>query len=655
MLDQGFVFASNDIDLLNQDLTDHNIKNVHVEDSLLKTDHRFRHVHDYRQNPNSSSQQICTNSSEKEADPSWQDTSPGIFMAIEAEQLDSSELGSRSKVQLTIESALTKAGFRVIESTNDHMTDNVFVTVMQEGYITVRLHEKEKYVSFDTLLWSSFSEHEALKKSLVESVGGTIGETSSFRIVTGGMFGTKTWKEDRKSHGPEVVNKCPESKETLFVKPVNNFPIALEGSIDLVQQEEKFNVAVLCASEGLRCESIDLLAQNPRVASVVTFHACPETASFNDDKVCGIASAAKTIDSMLSFPSSAKIRAIVVDPGCPPSMEEVPLILKQKDVIESNVLAMATVSSRNDLWRRQLVDKIRRKVVPIDPVFRAHVLFNSTSDESTSSMELAITSSGDELFIEHLKEAVATMQEKSGHDLQVRNVLGGLWREETRWIFPDEEASKLFFPEDYDHSSALDQYIGQRPLGVQAVVQLHNLAPLEMNEEVEYTLYLENEETFKSNVKKIHDDGSYTVYDWFGEDLTLPRFRANSLRGEKVANLTASDMKELFHDVFVGEDENPMYTKTFDGIGEGLVFVAIWEDGQVVMVWDGHHTVDVNIYCDTLRTYQIIQNRIQGELPSLKIHLLDIHPRGYGHVVNFATDMEELPTPHWFDDVETKE
>mmetsp|Transcript_33650 Transcript_33650/g.81579 ORF Transcript_33650/g.81579 Transcript_33650/m.81579 type:complete len:145 (-) Transcript_33650:205-639(-) len=138
------------------------------------------------------------------------------------------------------------------------------------------------------------------------------------------------------------------------------------------------------------------------------------------------------------------------------------------------------------------------------------------------------------------------MQEKNGFDLHVSHILGGLWRQETRWVFPDREASKLYYPEDYDHTSAMDQYLSQRPMGLQAVVQLHNLAPLEMNEAVEYSLYMEKEETFKSNVKANNGDGDYTVFDFFGEDLKLPRFRLTSLSGDGVANLTASGVKEVY-------------------------------------------------------------------------------------------------------------
>ena len=268
--DQGFVIASNDVNLLNRDLTHHKVDDVLVEDTLIKTEHQFHFVHDYRRNPSSTYDKLCKDPDAAPVEKDYQDASPGIFMVLEAEELTSKHLKNTKKIKEIIEKALEKEGMHVVSSTAGKKTDTQFVTILKEGYIVVRLDAEHKYCGFDILLWSSFDSFEAVKLALIRAVGGSRDKMSSFRIVTGGMFGVGTWKEDAKSHGPQIEKTC--SKDKLPVRalesPESLLDVILAESLDLVDKDAKITVAVLCGpkDEDEPCKSVDTLKGKKKVS-----------------------------------------------------------------------------------------------------------------------------------------------------------------------------------------------------------------------------------------------------------------------------------------------------------------------------------------------------------------------------------------------------
>eukprot|EP00980_Cylindrotheca_fusiformis_P000518 scaffold129_cov79-Cylindrotheca_fusiformis.AAC.2 len=623
--DQGFVFASNDVSLLNQELTDHKVENVLVEDSLLKTDHQFRFVHDYRHNPSSTFHKLCKNpDDEATADTEshhQESNSPGIFMALEAEELTSKQLASPSKVKKAIEKALKKQGMHVISSTNNKIAESSFVTVFQEGYLTVHLNADKKYCGFDILLWSSFEKFEAVKTAVVKSVGGDTSNTSSFRIVTGGMFGVSTWREDAKSHGPQITKKCSSNSNQndgpvrASASPDSVMEIALEGSLGLVQRNESYVVAILCGTENEPCKSIPVLEQqSDKVSAVIPLYACSISSSTNkkqnsieEIQHCSTSAASEKLETEIGQKKkkeTEKIQMVVVDPAATIAMEDIVDMMSDNLYLEQNVYAVAMIDSKTELWKRSVVDRIRTRITRLDPVFRAHVLLNTTE----SSLELAVASSGDEYFIEHLKSVVSSMEERAADgevlSLEIRNIFGGSWKAEPTYIVKDDAGLKFFTPEDFQHrkNSSLEQYKTQRPIGIQSISQYTNVVRGRQK---------------KLTVEEIND-GFLKV-------------------------LSSSDL--------MGSSKDP-FTATFDSVGDGIVQLAIWEnDGMIIFVWDGRVQLDVNIYCGNdnakLDVLNDIQTAVEQAMPNLRIKLRDFHPRGYGRVVNFVEDLKDLPEPYW--------
>ena len=93
-------------------------------------------------------------------------------------------------------------------------TDKIVVTLLQEGYVVTRVYPEHDYVGFDFQLWSSFEKQNAGKRALIEAMGSDFEgpSSSSYRVVTGGMFGIKTWKDDEKNRGPKLKG-CDELEE----------------------------------------------------------------------------------------------------------------------------------------------------------------------------------------------------------------------------------------------------------------------------------------------------------------------------------------------------------------------------------------------------------------------------------------------------------
>ncbi|KAL3936125.1 MAG: hypothetical protein SGBAC_008493, partial [Bacillariaceae sp.] len=208
--DQAAIFASNDVNFLYQELTEHKLTEdapLLVEKDSMLTKHQFDRVHDYRHNPNPAFKKICKKM--QDADETTQDgdkpqtTAPGIMMIVEAESL-TADLSSPAVVQSAIIDAIEGLGLTVVSDKSSSLESPLFVIMMKEGYVVVRLWSEENYCALDIHLWSSFNSHEGLKKAIVvEALGGDLTNkfTSSYRIVAGGMFGLSDWKEESKKHG----------------------------------------------------------------------------------------------------------------------------------------------------------------------------------------------------------------------------------------------------------------------------------------------------------------------------------------------------------------------------------------------------------------------------------------------------------------------
>ena len=139
---------------------------------------------------------------------------------------------------------------------------------------------------------------------------------------------------------------------------------------------------------------------------------------------------------------------------------------------------------------------------------------------------------------------------------------------------------KLFSWEDYDQRPGLQQFYGQRPVGLQSVFQL-GLAP---------------------DAKKV---------------------------------LSSSSIKKAFTSAVQKWGKKGVH-EAFHEIGEGALYVALSSEGQVAVMWDGVESVIINIftYDETLNHYEAFATPFTDYLPTMNLMLSDEQPRGYGKVIN---------------------
>ena len=82
-------------------------------------------------------------------------------------------------------------------------------------------------------------------------------------------------------------------------------------------------------------------------------------------------------------------------------------------------------------------------------------------------------------------------------------------------------------------------------------------------------------------------------------------------------------------------------------IGSGLVITASWSNGHSILKWDGKKRVDINVftYEEDMESRIAFQVAFSNQIEYMKSVTRDEHPRGYGGIVNFKSEIAK--PPHW--------
>lgn len=593
------------------------VKNLYIQDQSNIAD-RYEYLHDYHHN--TTANRIC--SLETVEDEEKQTRSPGILMIVEAENV-SFDLSDTEQLATVLNQALETGGLHLIStSTSKKDASGVFsvTAVMQEGYIIARAHPDRLYCGFDIHLWALFDKHEPVKASLLSGLQGT-GTVSAFRIVAGGVFGIDSWKDDEKKRGPRVVHACDEDVLPDRSGEVNpeHMRAALTESLSLIKTEggKSLIVIVLCGyKKKTSCDAIDIVKKQRPKARVVPFWSCSdienefEQGAAGRMRSCEAKVLAKltenlsskdggTLEKLVSFVSDSvtggpRYGALVVDSSVPYIFARIVYKVlrtkRSKWFKQSQFTAIAVGSTSEQEWQRHFMERFRTEVMVYDPSFRSETLFNSTD----SFFELNVYSSGDFDFIGKHQKVLTSIEKKTGLVKDIRGIRGGPFTKD-----PDWKWSHFFLPEDYDQTGPLQQWQTQVPLGYQTIFQLEP----KLGSQVDLDLNPEHlKEAFQSAVEP------------------------------KLAQ----------------ETETAMET-----VGEGCVVSAMWQGGNVVLLWDGRNHVDLNIYMSTENS--TLAEEFVGEFnrqfkKSFDTVLRDQHPRGIGRVVNFKSDIYNQTNeerPHW--------
>jgi len=616
---QAFILGSNGIDFLHQSVHHHNIQgeNLLIKDVKNERD-KFEVYHDYQRNI-ATSQKYCRSSDEPEMpEIAIQTKSPGILMIIEAEGVSVDIIQSKEMFRDAISASLVKVGLTVQSTVVDSLltpekgdkgeTSNggtgvsihTVAVTLKEGYVLARSYPNLEYCAFDIHLWSTFEKHNDAEIALIKGVGGNVDDStsSSYRIVAGGMFGTSNWKTDVFNRGPRYANICEEPEVEnviddsdppgydLFAKVVLNETILAFTSDN---DRTDILVAVLCGTKSEPCEASAVLEGQDSVARVVSLHTCDDSDSADSLFVCELEIVQQLKKAV--FDSSSRVSAIVVDDRAPKSIGKIlHKILtfrnSRKEILSEYPIIIATIANPTQEWRRNFLERFRRDILKIDPAKRAEILFNITSADKPPKIfsEVGIAAS-DPLFFTHLIDAIDGIKLNTALLPDIRTARGASWK----WM-PSFQPTNSFLSSDYDQTEPLKQYHSQVSLGKQSVFQL------------------ELKVVFKP-----------------------PMVDSSIIR---------EALEEVFRDENITAKIEQFDGETFDG--DGCLFLAFWDGGSSIVLWDGRNHIDLNLFTHYEKSQvhnTFVATFLLSKLRDYEVKLHDEQPRGIGRVVNFEKDV----------------
>jgi hypothetical protein len=360
---QCLSMGSNKADFLHDSPKDHGVETLLYE-PLITDNNRFDYMHDYRRND--AGEQGKCGELKIPAEPEEQGTAAGITEIVEAEN---TSVPLDKNIAELMEAVVRKEGFTQV--TIPSYTTGLAFIVMEEGYIVARLWPEHNYCGFDINLWGGFHKMKSLRAALVEAVGSK--SVSSYRIVVGGMYGSKTWKEDQKLIGPQIVQarNC-EEKETKHGPSMDQdiMRVAMNESVKLVHSTELI-VAVLCGSDDSKeCFSVDVLGAHSNVKKVVPLWSCSGLEDDEDPSE----NAAKMYDCEKGMVSqlkeafgqkNSKIDMFVVDSSVPyPMLQIFSSILgdsgyRREWLQEHNVFMAISTNPSEETWRKHFLDRCK--------------------------------------------------------------------------------------------------------------------------------------------------------------------------------------------------------------------------------------------------------------------------------------------------------
>lgn len=585
---QAMIMGSNTIDFMKTDVTDHKVSTLWLEPHKSVED-SFDMIHDYV--TNNTSLKLCKED-KPEIEPTIQERSPGILMILEAENANA-DLKDSEKMKNSIMEALVTQGVTGYSSFHrKSIGDNYFTEIFfEEGYVISRTWPKEKYCAFDIHLWSNFDKQENIKKALLAAVDSKY--ESSYRIVAGGMFGARNWKDDKKNNGPRYTRSCDENEESTH-------KVQVEGTVKnivLGEAMKAFNneisAIVLCGFQSQSCSSLESLQINENVTKVLSLWTCPTLDGVNEysENYLEVMYACEkdVINKMLHAAEVGKFNSIVVDPSVSYAFASAFFFNFQiENNAKSILLPKANVFSLNthdsESWRNNLIKRFYTNF-HFEPTFRSEILFGS-------NFELQIVSTGDWQFNKNLRKFMRNAERLTDLTFNVNEIYGGMW------IYYEDgfQPTRVWLPEDYDRAPPLEQWKSQQPLGMQTIFQ------------------------FEKNVGKL------TMIS-IKNALNTTLYSGNFITGEP-----SSD------DILI-----------FDNLGDGCLFAAFWSEGNVNVLWDGKTHLDINLF-----TYEesddhanFFEFSFMKKISNLKTILRDEQPRGTGRVVSWLEDIEPRHDPHW--------
>lgn len=552
----------------------------------------------------------------------------GVLLILEAENVPFKGLEDGVKVGKEVENIVKTLGYEVLSTKSRPSTGAkngaVVAVAMKEGYILAETWPDAKYCKLDIHLWGNFEKQEEIRAQLLKSLGVKAGDWSNYRIVTTGMRGLDTRTNDLKTVGPDLakIGECsevvPGSSKSIKANAVYKDEAALRPIIDAGYQDiislmigdpKSMNAVVFCNVEGAPCRARDSLIKQG-FSDLITMWTCPPKeekeiatnaakqgeyikkwrhAIFVEENVTEFTLCGKPVDIALRdvVKKINGVNLVVVDAIAPSS---------HVSSCHQYYLKYWKSLRKPFLFLTPILDandehrtfflKSRFNHAEEDPEFYSQILVG----DGKKTMSFGLIHEGIATSLQNLMRAeVVLKSRKEVKFAEIRKItIRGAMRQQTKY------SPVTFSWSDYDQRPGLEQFYGQQPIGVQSMSQW--------------------------------------ILDATASALSIGTVKAAVEKAVKK---------------YVGND---LDTSSFHEIGDGALYVALIEKGQVIVTWDGATHMNVNIF-----TYNEKTNHgssiAQPIMDSLKMNLMlrDEQPRGYGQVINTSDRINRDESPECHD------
>jgi len=190
---------------------------------------------------------------------------------------------------------------------------------------------------------------------------------------------------------------------------------------------------------------------------------------------------------------------------------------------------------------------------------------------------------------------------------------------------------------------------------------------LSISFEVGDLIFYKNSRSIHQNgvISRADEDGTYSIYLLNTSGQKLYGVQRNELIYQFETADFYQDIPDLSVPTLLGAFEKALEKKIVGSgklssiesfpIGSGVVFTAFWNKGHSILKWDGVKRVDVNVftYEEDIDMRLAFQDAFCGEIDYMKSVARDEHPRGYGSIVNFGSEISK--PPHWIQSHRTGE
>ena len=457
--------------------------------------------------------------------------STGVLLVIEAENVTASlQPENLPEIHSKIKNVAKDHGLTYIARTFRSDVDvNAFILMFSEGYLKMQVYPDSQYVAFDLMLWGGTwvsKKSKEIKQDLVASVGGgrLEGSVSSYIISTLGMNSSKHLNDknglakrardyycgkgdnvgsDGKSHSTDMdkIIKDDESKESksseeiqkatpknvvmeqVFDPSIMVNEIIVDVATKRKKEKKKTTVLIFCGKEDANdCVNYASIASNTTMDGEEEieplFHPFYSCEAFENMESCEL----ETMNRLLGFTKEHKrLDGFILDPSMPLDMGMVVHKVFNNTKIQDKVFEKTffglTPTEVKSSWRNTLLDRFRTEMVAVPPVYKADFeVSNKTHKEAWS-----IVSVRNKKFFDNFDEYLRSVEAKTGLTAVRKRILNGLTPLYMDWN-PEKVSDEDFFQQE-----VMDQWVNQKPLSSQYLIQMKigsTKMPLEKNEKV---------------------------------------------------------------------------------------------------------------------------------------------------------------------------